>query len=198
MDHGGLSTGVRESDISGARFAYGAVVRWEALFADLEAQLGAARRAEANAELPERVRAERASVALADRLRAAPGERLRVWLAGGGVVEGEVVDAAAQWLLLSDGPRQVLVPAHAVAGVGGAPSIAAPPAGVVERRLSLGHVLRALARDRVAVVVLADGYELTGRLERVGADHVDVAPSLEGARGVRAVPFTALRAVRSG
>jgi len=198
LDQRWLSTDVRETDISATRLAYGAVVRWEALFADLEAQLDAARRADLQADLGERVRAERASVALVDRVRAATGAHLRVWVAGGGVCEGEVVEVATQWLLLADGVRRVLVPAGAVAGVDGLPTVAAPPAGIVERRLSLGHALRALVRDRAAVVVVADGFELTGRLERVGADHVDVMPLHGRASVVRAVPFTALRAVRSG
>lgn len=192
-----MSTGVRESDISGSVGAYGSVVRWESLFADLEGQLDAAQRADLRAELAERVRAERAVVDLADRLRSATGARLRVWLAGGGLAEGEVVDVATQWLLLADGPRRVLVPAHAVVGLAGAPPVAAPPAGVVERRLSLGHALRALARDRVPVVVAADGYELAGRVERVGADHLDVLSTHGDPRVERTVPFAALRAVRT-
>jgi hypothetical protein len=168
------------------------------LFADLEAQLDAGRRADLQADLAERVRAERASVSIADRVRAASGVRLRVWLLGGTVVEGVVADAASQWLLLADGARQVLVPTAAVAGVGGLAADSAPPPGVVERRLSLGHALRALARDRAPVVVVADGYELAGRLERVGADHVDVTPTGGPTAAARAVPFAALRAVRTG
>jgi hypothetical protein len=167
------------------------------LFGDLEAQLDATRRADLQAELGERVRAERAAVSVVDRVRAATGSRLRIWVTGGLVVDGDAVEVATQWVLLADGVRRVLVPTHALAGIAGLPTIAAPPAGAVERRLSLGHALRALARDRVAVVVVADGYELGGRLERVGADHVDVTPLDGGPAVPRAVPFGALRAVRS-
>ncbi|MDM7853980.1 hypothetical protein [Cellulomonas alba] len=173
-------------------------MRWEALFGDLEAQLDATRRADLQAELGERVRAERSSVSVVDRVRAASGARLRVWVAGGLVVEGDAIEVATQWVLLADGVRRVLVPTDALVGMAGLPAIAAPPAGAVERRLSLGHVLRALARDRAAVVVVADGYELGGRLERVGADHVDVTPVGGGAAALRTVPFGALRVVRSG
>ena len=68
------------------------------------------------------------------------------------------------------------------------------------RRLSLGHALRALARDRVLVRVLAQGVEITGRMERVGADHVDLMVGCGDPRNgeLWTVPFASLQAVRSG
>jgi hypothetical protein len=172
-------------------------VRWEALFDDLEAQLEAALRSDLRAQVDERTRAERAAVAIGDRLRASAGGRLRVTLRGGTVVEGTVVDVASQWFLLGDGPlRRVLVPSGAVVAVAGLSTHAAPPAGTVERRLTLGHALRALARDRATVVVVGDGFEVAGRLERVGADHVDLTPTA-GRGEPLTVAFDAMRAVRS-
>jgi hypothetical protein len=177
---------------------YRAGVRWEALFDDLEAQLDAAARSDLRADVHERTRAERASVALADRVRASAGERLRLTLRGGAVLEGAVLDVASQWLLLGDGPtRRALVPMGAIAAAAGLSPHVAPPAGTVERRLTLGHALRALARDRAAVVVLCDGFEVAGRLERVGADHVDLTPATGRAEPL-AVVLEAIRAVRSG
>ncbi|MDM8083845.1 hypothetical protein QUV83_03575 [Cellulomonas cellasea] len=175
-------------------------MRWEALFADLEAQFAAQSAAELDAQVAELTRAERATVVISDRLRDALGAHLSVRLRGGTVAEGRVLDAAPQWLLLGAHGRQALIPLAAVVVVAGLTRSVAPGPGVVEGRLTLGHALRALARDRVLVQVEVDGAELTGRIERVGADHLDLSVGHgEVARrgGLVAVPFAALCAVRS-
>jgi hypothetical protein len=94
--------------------------------------------------------------------------------------------------------RRALVPLAAVAAVDGLATHAAPAAGVVESRLGLGHALRALARDRVVVRVRTGGTDLTGRIERVGADHVDLADVDGARRGGWAVAFATLQVVQSG
>ncbi len=175
-------------------------MRWEALFADLEAGLAAAAAQDLRDEVAELTRAERAQVRLADRLRAAAGSPLRLVLREGLGVDGVVGDAAPQWVLLApDAVRRALVPITAVTAAVGLPVHAAPSPGEVERRLGLGHVLRAIARDRVAVRVDATGVSVSGRLERVGADHVDVTPThaQRGAAGWT-FAFDALVVVRSG
>ena len=175
-------------------------MRWESLFADLEAGLAAAAAQDLRDEVAELTRAERAQVRLADRLRASRGAPARFVLRDGQSVDGVVVAAAPQWVLLApDAVRRALVPVGAVTAVVGLAPHAAPSAGEVERRLTLGHTLRALARDRVSVRVDADGVSVSGRLERVGADHVDVTP----AHAQRGTPgwtfaFDALVVVRSG
>lgn len=176
-------------------------MRWEALFADMEAQLAAQDSAELEAQVSELTRAERATVTLADRLRASCDARVGVRVRGGALVEGIVLDAAPEWVLLGEQVRRTLVPLAAVSAVVGLVPYVAPAPGEVERRLGLGHALRALARDRVVARVETDGGELTGRIERVGADHVDLAAGHgEVLRGGTwwAVPFAGLRAVRSG
>jgi hypothetical protein len=176
---------------------YGAPMRWEALFADMEAQLAAGRLADVRADVAELARAERSSVGLADRARASLGRAVRVLVHGGDVHNGELVDAAPEWLLLATSPvRQALLPMAAVAAVDGLATHAAPAAGAVESRLGLGHALRALARDRVLVRIDAGGADLTGRIERVGADHLDLTDAT--GRGVWAVAFGSLRVVASG
>lgn len=179
---------------------YGDRVRWESLFADMESQLVAARAQELRDEVAELTRAERAQVALADRLRAVRGAHLRLVLRDGQAVDGAAVEVAPQWVLLApDAFRRALVPTSAVGGVVGLPPSAAPPAGTVERGLSLGHALRALARDRTVVRVDAHGVAVTGRVERVGADHLDVVPRDAGAAaGTWTLAFGALLVVRSG
>lgn len=149
-------------------------MRWSSLFADLEAQLEAAESRERLAAVPELTRAERAGVALADRLRAGTSAPLRLTLRGGEVVSGRLVDVTPQWVLLEDDAREHLVPAAAVALVSGLPSTAAPPASGVVRRLTLGHALRAVARDRSVVRVRVDGGSVLGRVDGVGRDHLDV------------------------
>ena len=67
-------------------------MRWEALFADLEAQLEAARSAELSADVAELTRAERATVELSSRLRSAHGQVLTV-RSGPARVTGTVLDA---------------------------------------------------------------------------------------------------------
>ncbi|PVU82077.1 hypothetical protein DDP54_02580 [Cellulomonas sp. WB94] len=174
-------------------------MRWEALFADMEAQLDAARTADLAAEVVELTRAERATVAVADRFRAAHGAQLTVRTHGGEQVSGVLRDAATQWILLDVQGRSSLVPLGAITAVRGLPRHSAGAGGVVERRLTLGHALRALARDRVVVQVVTDGGELAGRVERVGADHLDLAAGhVESRDGeLWAVPFAAILVVRS-
>lgn len=174
-------------------------MRWEALFADLEAQLEATRELDERAELAELTRAERATVRLADRVRASIGAHVRALLVDGQTVEGRLIDAAPQWALIAERPaRQVLVPAGSIAALVGVPPHAAPSAGEVERRLTLGHALRALARDRLAVHIDVQGARMAGRIDRVGADHVELAPAGEGLTARPwAVPFDAIVAVRS-
>jgi hypothetical protein len=171
--------------------------RWEQLFADLEAQLAAGRAADARWDVAELTRAERSRVGLVDRLRATVGARVRVVTGPGAAVEGLLVDAAAEWLLLDvGGARRAVVPVAAIQVVDGLGARVAPPARRLESALGLGHVLRALVRDRVVATVRTSAGEHVGRLERVGADHVEIA--LDSPPGRTAViPFAALHAVVS-
>lgn len=180
---------------------YGSGVRWERLFADLEAQLSAARAQEAWGQVGELVRAERAAVHLLDRVRAARGGPVRVHVGDlpgelGAVVAGDLLDVGADWVLVAEpGARQALVPLAAVEAFEALGRRASPPAGVVERRIGVGAALRALGRDRAQVQVQTRGRTVLGRVEAVGADHVDVAAG----RGspTWTVPIRAVRVVRS-
>lgn len=151
-------------------------MRWDALFADLEAQLESSTSAALASEVAERTRAEWAGVRLLDRVAAHLNRELTWFLADGEAVTGSVTELGADWVLLRAGARETLVPLGAVSAVSGLPASVSDGQARPTRRLALSTVLRGLARDRAAVrLSLAGGGVLTGTVDRVGADHVDVA-----------------------
>lgn len=183
-------------------------MRWEQLFADLEAQFPVRNSADGLEEQASRERAEQGRVRLVDRLRAAQGWPVALTCRGAGEVRGRLVDVGFDWLLLRDEQqREVLVAAAVVRAVAGLGAETAAPAvqGVVERRLDLRRAVRGLARDRVAVqCVLDDGSTLTGTVDRVGADFLelaehpaDVPRRRSSVTGVRAVVLSAVAVVRT-
>jgi len=150
-------------------------MRWELLFADLEALADEVEREPFDADVADRARAERAALTLADRLRGHVGAAVVLRLLGGDRVRARLVDVGADWALLDDA-GQVVVPLAAVAGVEGLSRLASTSRAALDRRVRLGIVLRRLSRDRTPVrVVLLDGAVLTGTIDRVGADHLDLA-----------------------
>jgi hypothetical protein len=183
-------------------------MRWEQLFADLEAQAAEQESAAELAEESSRARAEQGRVLLADRLRGAVDRELTLSCRGAGDLAGRLVDVGVDWVLLVDGQaREVLVAAGAVTAVAGLVAGTAPAVerGEVARRLDLRRALRGLARDRAPVsCLLEDGGVLGGTVDRVGADFLELAehpvdaPRRRGAvTAVRAVPLRAVAAVRT-
>ena len=168
-------------------------MRWNDLFGDLEGQLAAAHASEFEAGVRDLAQAERATVRLSERLAAGASSPVALTLRGGSRVSGMVTEAAGSWVLLADGAREYLVPLSAIAiarGVGHRAS----DLGAVTARLGLGHALRALAREGVPVVVSTTGGEIRGRIDQVGADHLDLATD-EGATA--AVTFAEVLVVAS-
>ncbi|MGP7959904.1 hypothetical protein ACTVCO_03700 [Sanguibacter sp. A247] len=149
-------------------------MRWTHLFADLSAQLDADDREARDADVAELTRAYAAGSTLVDRIHAAIGTEVTLHVCVGDPVTGRVEDVAAEWVLLSVAGHQVVVRNETVDHVRGlGPGVSAPTAGVASR-LSLGHVLRGLARDRAIVHVRTRHTSLVGRIDRVGADHIDL------------------------
>jgi hypothetical protein len=182
-------------------------MRWQQLFADLSAQFEEAASAGQRADVAARSRTEAASVTLADRLRGSLGSEIALECRGAGWVRGRLSDAGRDWALLDDEHGgELLVALAAVRVVGGLGRVTAPPEdGPVRIRLDLRRALRGLARDRSAVlVVLDDGTVLSGTLDRVGADFVELArheadePRRASAvREVQAVALAAVAVVRA-
>lgn len=182
-------------------------MRWERLFADLEAQLESVERAELESEVADRTRRELARVRLTDRLAGALHRQVTCHVVGTGPVHGSVSAVGPDWVLLDEGAmRQALLPLGTVTGITGLGARARAPGseGAVARRLGLSHALRALARDRSAVALgLVDATTVTGTIDGVGADFVDLAQHGAGedrragrVAGVRTVPHAALASVR--
>jgi hypothetical protein len=177
------------------------------LFADLAAHGEALQRAELDAEVAERVRGETGGLGIVDRARAAVGAQVRLHLRGQLDVSGRLAGAGPDWLLVDEpNGREVLAATNQLMRIRGLPRSSATPgsAGVVESRIGIRQLLRAIARDRSAVQLhLTDGAILHATIDRVGADFVEVASHPPGearrraaVRDVEMVALTAIAAVR--
>ncbi len=181
-------------------------MRWQDLFGDLERQWDALAEADRQAEIAERTRAEFARVTLADRLRGSEGRAVVLVVRSGQDVTGEIVRVGSDFLLLATPRQEYVVPLAAIAslrGLGPA-ALSADAAGPVRARLGLGSVLRRIAADRSTVALVRDhGPGLTGTLQRVGADFVelrehavDEAPRSAAGQHALVVPFAAISMLR--
>jgi hypothetical protein len=179
--------------------------RWDALFADLEAQAAALEVAERAGEIDERTRIEVAGLSVLDRIRPAVGQPLRIELIDGLVLAGRLRRVGSGWLLLDEGAgREAVVSLAAAALIGGLGRRADTAAAALSNRLTLRSVLRAIARDRSGVRVgLVGGAVVDATIDRVGADFVEIARHAPGevrrreqVRDVQVVPFSAVATVR--
>lgn len=168
----------------------GTHANWESLIEELSAGLEAAERVEHAAAAAELFEAEVASTTLADRIRARRGAQVQVRLRTGEDLTGLVLEAGPHWVLLRGTSGRSLVPLAAIQMAQPLGEVA-PPAGEVDRRLGIGRVLRAIARDSAPVRVGCDAGSYSGRIVRVGRDHLD----LRTEAGVLSVAFAALAVV---
>lgn len=151
------------------------MARWDRLFQDLEAQLVVEERRELRAEIADRTRRERAVVELRARLLANVGATLAVRTSAE-VYEGVLAEVGGDWLLLHVAlDRPVVIPTGAIRSLTGLRSGAREPS-LVARGLGMGAALRAIARDRAVVrIVDLEGQGVTGTIDVVGADHLEMA-----------------------
>jgi len=184
-------------------------VRWNRLFDDLEAQVHQLERSDRVAQVAEQTRAARGGVALLEALTADRGREVSVQARSVGRLLGAIGDVGEDWFTLDmdiQGPRRrraVLLPVSSVQSVAGLSGFAEQQASASARRFGLRLALRALSRDRSSLRVhLADDI-VTGTIERVAHDHVDVAehpddqpPRRPQVRTGQTIPLWAICAVR--
>lgn len=200
---------------------YARPVRWERFFDDLEDQLAAEWEAERAALESEAERLRLARVDLRARLvglaRAAEAP-VTVELADGQSAEVRIAAVGADWIAAPEsegGRRLVLVPLHAICGVQASHGDLLRSARPVEHsdrlaeRVTFALAMRDLARRRIGVAVglvsapRAAGRILNGTIDRVGADHLDLALHDAGVprrtsevRSYRLLPLAAVAWVR--
>lgn len=178
-------------------------MRWDDLFADMEAQLEAERYRGIEAEASEMTRAEMAGALLEDRCAAHLGCPTRIGLRGGQVVEGRILSAGSGWTVIEESGSEILTPVSAIDWMEGLSLRRQSPER--RRRLGLPHAIRALAMARAgARVHLVSGSTvvLEGTVDRAGLDHLDLAlhPHDEfrrrrAVRSVRTVPYAAIACI---
>lgn len=200
------------------------VVRWDRFFEDLEDQLASEGEAERAALDTEAERLRLSRIALRDRLRGLDGggggasggamaSAPSIEFLDGTVLAGWVTGVGADWIGVTGAEARasvVLVPVRAIAAISIAESdvvrsarASAPVVRGLAERMTLGFVLRDLARRRVPVTAhLLGGRMMSGTIDRAGADHLDLAlHDPGGARrssdvtGFRIIPFAAIARV---
>lgn len=199
-----------------ARPRYGLWVRWDELFADIEGQFEGrldAERLDLAAE-SERLRVGR--VTLIERLAgmSSSGRVVRLLLSDAQTVDLRIDSTGSDWVAgeaQSDRSRGAVVPVAAIAevlSVAGRHDLirASPPlapARGLAARIGLAVVLRDLCRRRIEVELRTTLGIHHGTIDRVGADHLDLARHGAGearrhpaVQEVRLVPFAGLLCVR--
>ena len=179
-------------------------MRWDALFADLESQFEALQEGDLYGEVADRVRAEVGKITVLDRLRGAVDTVVRVELIDAEPVQGMVTRVGKDCLLIeTERYEEWLIPVAALVAVHRLGPWAEPAVGAVEGKLGLAHLLRGIARDRSPVTLYCGGNPITGTIDRVGADFLELAEHpLDAPRrrtevyNQRLVPTQALRALR--
>ncbi|MGF3055792.1 hypothetical protein [Microbacterium sp. YY-01] len=195
-----------------------AYVDWDGLFDDLEDQLASGWEAERAALEAESERVRIARLTLKERLSelARREAEISATLEDGTVITGVVHGVGADWAALvmtnsapAWGSVLKVVPLagdviwHMRHGELLSSMRSTGTASAVRDRMTLGFVLRDLARRRCALTLrLRTGLVLTGTVDRAGADHLDLAlhdlsePRRANAvRGFRVVPLTAIAAL---
>lgn len=141
--------------------------------ADLESRFDQEKRDEHAEMLAEMLDAERGSISYAERLLAALGQPIVLFLRGGQRVAGTVRDVALQWVNVATVHDQCLIPLHSIVAASGLGPVA-PDADSPLRRISIGHILREVSARYVPVVIEHDAGQHVGRIYAVYADHCDM------------------------
>lgn len=197
-------------------------MHWDRLFEDLEGQLASeweSERAALDAE-SERLRISRLELRSRLRMLCASSACVTLDLPGGHRIRARLHALGADWvgasLTEAEGASSMrttqMIPLSAIRGLSVDHGLvlasledAVDATPVLRERMSLGFVLRDLARRRAPVTLTTiDRIDLHGTVDRAGADHLDLALHDRGearrasaVREFRIVPFTALASVRT-
>lgn len=197
-------------------------VHWDRLFEDLEGQLASeweSERAALDAE-SERLRISRLELRSRLRVLCASDAPATLDLPSGRRVRARLNALGSDWLAATITQSEesttkrstLIVPLHAVRGLTVDHGLLLSSlddeddsASVLRERMSLGFVLRDLARRRVPVrIVGIDGSDVHGTIDRAGADHLDLALHDPGeariasaVRSFQMIPFTAVASVQT-
>ena len=193
-------------------------MRWDELFADLEGRLEHELDVERQELAAEEERLRLGRIGLRERITtmARGGAQLGFVLADGESLSVRVESAGRDWvageITVGVARHAVVVPVTAIVGVTPerdqlelglrpAPSEALPD---LSGRLGLAFVLRDLCRRRAGVEVRTRAGSITGTIDRVARDHLDLAEHEPGqprrdrvVRRIRLVPFDAILRVRA-
>lgn len=186
-------------------------VHWDRLFEDLEGQLAAEWEAERAVLDAESERLRIAKLALRTRLRRLEHDAalIGLHLADGTRLPVRIHAVGSDWIAAQrvEAGGALIVPLAAISSVETAHGAllstledAAPPPDALRERMTLGFLLRDLARRRTPLhLALRDGEKLHGTVDRAGADHLDLALHDTGqsrrahaVRAFRLIPFDAI------
>ncbi|MDN3481021.1 hypothetical protein QMA10_03675 [Arthrobacter sp. APC 3897] len=176
-------------------------MRWDALFADMEAQLASARDAVRDSEVAERLRTDFAAMEMSGRLQSQMGRPLKVDVGLPGSFQGVLSHVGRGWMVLETGGQSSVIALNHVVFIAGMDRFSA--SGTPAPRLGLASALRGLSRDRASVRVYPAGQQpaaaLEGSVDRVGKDFFELSliPRGEARRpeNVRGVYVLALQSV---
>lgn len=190
-------------------------VHWDRLFEDLEGQLAAEWEAERAVLDAESERLRIAKLSLRTRLRRLEHDAALIGLrlADGERRSVQVRAVGADWIATQpiDGSGALIVPLTAITSLETAHGAllatledAVLPADELRERMTLGFLMRDLARRRTSLhVELRTGENLHGTVDRAGVDHLDLAVHDTGqarragaVRAFRMVPFDAIVSAR--
>lgn len=159
----------------------------DSLFRDYEARLAAVQQANLELDAREMQKAEFSKIQMSDRLAAQQGQILTVFVDGGQKWEGVLESVGLGWVQLKCAHESVLIPQKSIFWWEGGNLHSQVDAHTVSRKLSFAFALRSLVKYRLVVRLLLDeGQEIDGVIERVGADFLDIKvhpTDRSGARG---------------
>lgn len=181
-------------------------MRWNDLFADLEAQLEFGQWQAVEQDAAELTRGMWAELTLIDRIRAAMGQRVRIVLQDGRTQQLEVKAVGPSWVGGVDDTSSLILAREVIVGVDANLRRAEVPSRPLQAGPSLAGIYRILSRRREPLQILAkNGSVLAeGTIDRVGKDHLDVALHARddfrrsaALQGLRIIPFDAILLVRA-